>query len=221
MSAKLITYTPIPEHICGLAAALCYNSPDPDSALESSLGSGHQSVVEHATFSFLVEGVSRSLLAQITRHRIASFRVQSQRYVDMSDKFNYIVPPNIKALRPSAEAEFMYQMGIIHGWYKEWQDQLLAAGHTKGEANEDARFVLPNATETKFIVTMNIRELFHLFELRCCNRAQWEIRQLAWEMLNECKKASPTLFVNAGPSCVRGSCPEGKLSCRKPYTVFD
>ena len=199
MSAKLITYTPIPEHICGLAAALCYNSPDPDSALESSLGSGHQSVVEHATFSFLVEGVSRSLLAQITRHRIASF----------------------KALRPSAEAEFMYQMGIIHGWYKEWQDQLLAAGHTKGEANEDARFVLPNATETKFIVTMNIRELFHLFELRCCNRAQWEIRQLAWEMLNECKKASPTLFVNAGPSCVRGSCPEGKLSCRKPYTVFD
>lgn len=202
--------------ICGEAAALCYGGSNPKKSLEIATGNGHLSVTEHSSFTFLVEGVSRALLAQLTRHRIASFSVQSQRYIDMSSKCSYIVPPNIKALRPSAEAEFMYQMGMIHGWYKNWQDELLAAGHTQGEANEDARFVLPNATATSLMVTMNARELMHFFELRCCNRAQWEIRQMAWLMLEQCKIAAPQLFENAGPACFRGPCPEGKMTCGKP-----
>ncbi|MBR3795995.1 MAG: FAD-dependent thymidylate synthase [Clostridia bacterium] len=202
--------------ICGEAAALCCNSSNPQKSLAIARGNGHLSVMEHSAFTFLVEGVSRALLAQLTRHRIASFSVQSQRYIDMSSKCAYVVPPNIKSLRPSAESEFMYQMGMIHGWYKNWQDELLAAGHTQGEANEDARFVLPNATATSLMVTMNARELMHFFELRCCNRAQWEIRQMAWLMLEQCKIVAPELFKDAGPACFRGPCPEGKMTCGNP-----
>ena len=173
------------------------------------MASGHLSVLEHASFTFGISGVSRALLAQITRHRIASFSVQSQRYVSLEKGFGYIVPPRIRDLGEDAVKEFESQMAQMQTWYQDWQEKL-----GKGEgSNEDARFVLPNACETHITMTMNARELLHFFSLRCCNRAQWEIRALAREMLRLCKQVSPVIFESAGPGCVRGACPEGAKSC--------
>ena len=175
------------------------------------VASGHLSVLEHASFTFFIEGVSRSLLAQLTRHRIASFSVQSQRYVSLAEGFGYVIPPRIRNLGAEAVREYESQMAKMQEWYVYWQEKL-----GKGEgSNEDARFVLPNACETHITVTMNARELLHFFSLRCCNRAQWEIRALAREMLRLCKQAAPVIFENAGPGCVSGPCPEGAKSCGK------
>lgn len=209
------------EEIAAMAAKMCYSkatlaemqekisSTDQVAFLQNILETGHLSVVEHISFTFGIEGVSRVLLAQLTRHRIASFSVQSQRYVSYQNGFSYIIPPNIEALGPDAVQEYERQMSEMHRWYLSWQEQL-----TKGErGNEDARFVLPNACETKLVLTMNVRELLHFFSLRCCNRAQWEIHQLADEMLKICKREAPVLFMNAGPGCVRAACPEGKKTC--------
>ena len=167
-------------------------------------------------FTFAVEGVSRALLAQLTRHRIASFSVQSQRYVSMAKGFDYVIPPAIEALGESEKQEFIRQMDTIHEWYCHWQEKL---GGAKESANEDARFVLPNAASTRLLVTMNARELMHFFSLRCCNRAQWEIREMAWQMLTLCKQAAPALFEHAGPACVSGACPEEKNTCGKMAEV--
>jgi thymidylate synthase (FAD) len=164
--------------------------------------------VEHANFTFIVDGVSRALLAQITRSRIASFSVMSQRYVEMDDGMTYIIPPAIMDLGDEAIAEYAAQMCTMHQWYKGWRD--------KGIEAEDARFVTPQACETRFVVTMNARELLHLFSLRTCERSQWEIRYLVEEMLSLCQMACPEIFMKAGPSCVQsGKCPEGKRSCGK------
>lgn len=154
-------------------------------------------------------GVSRVLLAQLTRHRIASFSVQSQRYVSYENGFGYILPDSIAALGEDAVQQYQKQMDTIEGWYVDWQKKL-----GKGEkSNEDARFVLPNACETRLVVTMNVRELRHFFSLRMCNRAQWEIRKMAEEMFRICFETAPALFADAGPACIRGKCPEGEKSC--------
>lgn len=228
LHVELIAHTPLPEQVCALGAKLCYakvdvaalrekiSAQDQSAFLEKIMESGHLSVLEHATFTFAVEGVSRVLLAQLTRHRIASFSVQSQRYVSLAETFSYIIPPAIKALGEEAVARYQAQMDQMQAWYVEWQQQLGAKGE---KSNEDARFVLPNACETRLIVTMNVRELMHFFELRCCMRAQWEIRGLAEEMLRLCKQAAPVLFANAGPGCVRGKCPEGDKSCGKMQEI--
>lgn len=218
MIVKLIRFTPEPDELGGEAAALCTGwTGDPLKALRGALSRGHGSVSEHASFSFRVEGVSRALLAQLTRHRIASFSVQSQRYVSQADCFDYVIPPRIKALGPYAINEYKYQMTRMHEWYKEWQEKLLAAHYKPEAANEDARFVLPNAATTALIMTMNARELMHFFELRTCNRAQWEIREMADLMLEECLVVAPEMFKNAGCACMQGRpCPEGKASCGKP-----
>ena len=221
LKVSLLAYTPEPEKVCALAARTCYSGlemdelktrvQDKDQAdfLRRVVASGHHSVLEHAAFTFTAEGVSRSLLAQITRHRIASFSVQSQRYVSMEKGFGYVIPPRIEALGDAAVAEFERQMALMHEWYCTWQEKL-----GKGESsNEDARFVLPNACETHITFTMNARELLHFFSLRCCERAQWEIRALAIEMLKLCKAVAPVIFENAGPGCVSGACPEGAKSC--------
>ena len=224
----LLRMTPDPDELTAMAARLCYASADIESLKEKTesrdqteflkrvMGRGHLSVSEHATFTFAVEGVSRSLLAQLTRHRIASFSVQSQRYVSMADGFDYVIPPTISALGPEEEARFMEQMETMHGWYREWQEKLGGPGES---ANQDARFVLPNAAATRLVMTMNARELRHFFELRCCSRAQWEIREMAWQMLALAKKEAPALFDNAGPACLRGACPEGNNSCGKAAQV--
>ncbi len=223
LKVSLIAHTPDPEKTCALAARTCYSGLDMETLksrvdekdqadfLRRVVASGHLSVLEHASFTFSVEGVSRALLAQVTRHRIASFSVQSQRYVSLEKGFGYIIPPRIRDLGDEAVAQFESQMQKMHQWYIEWQEKL---GSGEG-SNEDARFVLPNACETHITMTMNARELLHFFSLRCCDRAQWEIRAMAVEMLRLCKQAAPVIFENAGPSCVKGPCPEGAKSCGK------
>ena len=205
MTVRLIAHTPEPEKVVAAAAKLCYSDAHITDLLDgldeektarfltmlSDLG--HASPIEHASFTFGIEGVSRTLLAQITRHRIASFSVQSQRYVRLDD-FRYVIPPEIEAI-PEAKAAFIESM------------------------NEDARFVLPNACETKMVVTMNARSLQNFFHLRCCSRAQWEIRALAEEMLRLVYPVAPHIFAKAGPACVSGPCPEGKMCCGRTAEV--
>ena len=233
LKVELISCTPNAEQVVAAASRLCYSDADLDALrqgvaakdqtrfLQKLVDMGHLSPIEHASFTFGAEGVSRSLLAQITRHRIASFSVKSQRYVGMQSSdarqtFGYVVPQGVRALGPEAVAEFEAQMAQIQGWYDGWVEKL----GTKGENGfEDARFVLPNAAETKMIFTMNARELHHFFTIRCCYRAQWEIRELAWQMLALVKKEAPGLFAKAGPSCIDGPCPEGKMSCGRIFEV--
>ena len=221
MNVRIINGPLQTDHIAGLAAGLCYASGNPERSLRGALSSGHLSVAEHISFTFLIEGISRACLAQLTRHRIASYSVQSQRYVSMRDDFEYVIPPSIEALGEGAEEDYRRQMRLMHEWYSQWQERLEKAGYHGEAANQDARFVLPNAACTKLVLTMNARELRHFFDLRCCKRAQWEIRNLAWAMLTECKKFAPIIFENAGPGCVRGKCPEGKRTCGEPYGRVD
>lgn len=227
LSVTLLNHTPMPEEMCAMSARLCYSKADIQelkhkvSQTDQSrflgiiMDSGHHSVLEHVSFTFGVEGVSRALLAQLTRHRLASFSVQSQRYVNYEEGVGYILPPNIRALGQEAVDRYAAQMEQMQTWYGEWC-QLLE----KGEAGqEDARFVLPNACETKLVLTMNVRELLHFFSLRTCLRAQWEIRAMADEMMTLCKEAAPALFAKAGPGCVTGPCPEGKKTCGRIQEV--
>lgn len=219
MNVKLLRHTLSPEELVAMGARLCYSkadigglmtrveSRDQSAFVQKIMDMGHESVLEHATFTFGIEGVSRVLLAQITRHRLASFSVQSQRYVAMKSGFPYVIPPRIAALGEDALKRYHAQMELMGRWYDDWMDSLGEDGA------EDARFVLPGACETRLMLTMNVRELRHFFSLRCCNRAQWEIRQLADEMLRLCYQVAPALFEDAGPGCVRGDCPEGEKSC--------
>ena len=218
-NVKLLRYSPAPEELVAMAGRLCYSPADLDT-LEQRVGAkdqstylkkvssmGHHSLLEHASFTFGLEGVSRALLAQITRHRIASFSVQSQRYVGMDEDFDFVVPESVQALGEEAVAEFRRQMEQIGKWYMGWMDRV---------PKEDARFLLPNAAATRIIVTMNARELLHFFSLRCCSRAQWEIREVAWRMLEAAREAAPAIFEHAGPPCLRGACPEGAMTCGHP-----
>ena len=229
LHVELIRHTMSPEETIALGAKLCYSKATIESLKEKIeqkdqsafiarlMDMGHESVLEHATFTFGIEGVSRALLAQITRHRIgASFSVQSQRYVSYENGFGYIIPPRIEALGEEAVKKYREQMATIESWYKEWQ---AALGKNGESSNEDARFVLPNACETRMLVTMNVRELRHFFSLRMCSRAQWEIRALATEMHRLCMGVAPELFANAGPACLRGKCPEGEKSCGKANEI--
>ncbi|GAW91132.1 FAD-dependent thymidylate synthase [Calderihabitans maritimus] len=234
LRVELLRYTHEPEEIVAMGAKLCYSAAtieelkegiqqnDQREFIRKLMNMEHLSPVEHASFTFGIEGVSRSLLAQITRHRIASFSVKSQRYVkedssrNVDGTFGYIIPPRIEALGPEYVQEFERQMKTIQKWYDFWVEKLEEAGEA---AHEDARFVLPNAAETKIMVTMNGRELLHFFRLRCCNRAQWEIRRLAEEMLKKVKAVAPNIFENAGPACLMGPCPEGPMSCGRAEEV--
>ena len=185
---------------------------------------GHHSPLEHVSFTFAVEGVSRALTHQLVRHRIASYSQQSQRYVNLDKTFDYIMPPSIEKNEVTTTV-FENAMKDIKRYYDYLVDSLeesyISNGMNKREANkkaiEDARYVLPNACETKIVFTMNVRTLLHFFEKRCCSRAQWEIRNLANEMLRQCKEISPILFSSAGPTCKKGYCTEGKMSCNPKY----
>lgn len=216
IKCKLISHTPEPEKVVSIAAKLCYSKSDVDGLITGVLtgndtekfidklkGMGHESPLEHVSFTFAIEGVSRTLTHQLVRHRIASYSQKSQRYVSEND-FEYIVPPSI-ARDSQAKKKFENLMCTIRQAYNELASMDIP--------KEDARYVLPNATETKIIVTMNARSLFNFFSLRCCTHAQWEIRQLANLMLVEVQKVAPILFKNAGASCKKGYCPEGERSC--------
>lgn len=245
MNVKLIAHTVEPDKVVAAAAKLCYSHTGAMDLMEDlddkqaenfveMLGRiGHESPIEHANFTFAIEGVSRSLLAQITRHRLASFSVQSQRYVKLKN-FVYITPPEIASI-PEALQLYQETMQACVKSYQELAEILekkhyanfLAQGFSEKESKrkaekkaiEDARFVLPNASETKMVMTMNARELLHFFKLRCCNRAQWEIRELAKAMVKEVYPVSKALFANAGPACCTGACPEGKMTCGKCQAV--
>ncbi|HIH01021.1 TPA: FAD-dependent thymidylate synthase [Thermoplasmata archaeon] len=218
MKVTLINHTKNPDRICAAAAQSCYSEKGATELFETTseekaskmiekvVGMGHLSVVEHAHFTFSVEGVSRSLTHQLVRHRIASYSQQSQRYVSM-DRAEYVIPPS---LSKDSETKKLYGKAMDDAWraYRELAQKV---------PKEDARYVLPNACHTNITVTMNARELWHFFRLRCCRRAQWEIRLMAWKMLEEARKVAPILFADAGPGCFRGSCPEGEYSCGKPF----
>jgi thymidylate synthase (FAD) len=174
--------------------------------------SGHESPLEHVKFTFAIAGVSRALTHQLVRHRIASYSQQSQRYVDLTN-FDYIVPPSISS-DPNLLKEFDRCMSAIRDRYRELIAKFQTRGVVGAAAHEDARFVLPQATETKIVVTMNCRELLHFFSQRCCQRAQWEIRALAEAMLAICREKLPPVFERAGARCEGlGYCPEGKFGC--------
>ena len=222
MEVRLVAHTPNPDQVCEMAARTCTSSECPELStavnkirtLKHALISGHESVAEHAVFTFQVEGISRACSHQLVRHRLASYSQQSQRYVNM-DGFEYVTPKSIRAedydtvmVEYEGEEEcagyaFFDIMRRISALYKELIKN--------GVPEEDARYVLPNACCTNITITMNARELRHFFEERCCSRAQWEIRELAEKMLDEVQKVAPVLFEDVGPKCQRlGYCPERK-----------
>lgn len=249
LKVKIIAHTPQPDKVIAQAGKLCYSPVGVDEIAQklteeeiaryvNMLASiGHESPLEHVSFSFAIEGVSRVLTHQLVRHRLASYSQQSQRYVKL-DQFEYIVPPAIEK-NPEAKRIFIETMErdqeaynqIVNelindkiGEFKKIHDRDLTKKEYSAlekQAIEDARYVFPNACETKIVVTMNARSLLHFFNVRCCNRAQWEIREMATEMLKECKKVAPALFKKAGPDCVYGKCGEGKMSCGKPKKASD
>jgi thymidylate synthase (FAD) len=180
--------------------------------------SGHMSALEHAGFTFAVDGISRACSHQLVRHRVASYSQQSQRYVRFGSDGGFVMPPSI-AGSSEARAVFLEAMDNARRSYERLVELGLAEGRTSESVYEDARFVLPNAAETKIVVTMNARELRHFFSLRCCRRAQWEINRLAWTMRHLVTSVAPLLFESAGPGCITGGCPEGKMTCGEPYTA--
>lgn len=192
------------------------SSPDKISSfVKKVIESGHESPLEHVQFTFAIEGVSRGLSHQLVRHRLASYSQQSQRYVKEAD-FDYVIPPVFNS-DDRRRNRFLEVMDSIQKGYNDLLAMLSEEG-TEGErANQDARFVLPQAAETKIVVTMNSRALKNFFYHRCCARAQWEIRTLAGKMLDICRKELPEVFSSAGAKCDDlGFCPEGeKFSCGK------
>ena len=220
MQVELLYHTPDPERAIATAARLCYapvgakelmETMPPErvaSVLTTIMRSGHFSTLEHASYTFAVDGVSRALTHQLVRHRLASFNQQSQRYVRFGADLEVVKPETILE---SDEANAVFD-GVVEATKAAYAELL-----DLGIPAEDARYVLPNAAETKIVVTMNVRELLHFFELRCCNRAQWEIRELAHRMLELVRPTAPFVFADAGAGCVRGACPEGKMSCGAPF----
>lgn len=242
LKVKLIRYTPDAEKLISSAAKLCYSSVGIDKIeeglsdekmvkfLDMLMSYGHESPVEHVSFTFGVEGVSRVLTHQLVRHRVGtSFSQQSQRYVKL-DQFEYIIPPAIESI-PEAKEKFIMAMEEDQKCYDEITELLfekhyqafINEGNSEKKAKqlavkraiEDARYVFPNACETKIVFTMNARSLFNFFKHRCCNRAQWEIRELATEMLKQVREVCPILFKYTGPNCVNQPCPEGSMTCGK------
>ena len=232
LCVTLLQHTPDPDRAVAIAGRLCY-APLSAADLQQKMGaedvarlvrvlvrSGHHSALEHATFSFAVDGVSRVLTHQLVRHRVASYNQQSQRYVSFGAGDSFVVPPSVSA-SAAAQAVFLEAMEHARTAYDRLVELGLAEGRTRESVQEDARFVLPNAAETKIVVTMNARELRHFFRVRCCNRAQWEIRALAWQMRGMARDLAPNLFAGSGPGCLSGTCPEGKMTCGRPYKLDD
>jgi thymidylate synthase (FAD) len=221
VNVVILNHTPNPERAVAVAARLCYaaigaaelmvgmDDQAVRKVLRTIMTSGHFSALEHASYTFAVDGISRACSHQLVRHRLASYNQQSQRYVTYLDELEFVIPPAIEA---NKELLTLYNSSVNASFkaYKELID--------RGVPAEDARFLLPNAAETKIVITMNIRELLYFFSLRSCRRAQWEIRALSDRMLELALPTAPYIFQDAGASCRRGSCPEGKMTCGNPYT---
>lgn len=219
MDVRLLYHTPEPERAVAAAARLCYapvgaaellermSDEAVHKVLKTVITSGHTSTLEHASYTFAIDGVSRAMTHQLVRHRVASYSQQSQRYVSYDDPA-FVIPPVVDA-DPERREAFLAACGEAFLAYRAMLDA--------GVPAEDARYLLPNATETKIVVTMNVRELLHFFELRCCKRAQWEIREVALRMLDLAEPTAPYIFMDAGAACRRGPCSEGKMTCGEPY----
>jgi thymidylate synthase (FAD) len=224
LKVDLLSYTPDPDRLVASAGRLCYSPVGIQTILEKLdtervakmirqlRDSGHDSPLEHVSFSFGIEGISRALSHQLVRHRIASYSQQSQRYVK-DEGFETIMPPSISK-SPLCEKKFSETIETIRQAYQE----LLKAGIPA----EDARYLLPNACETKIIVTMNVRCLLHFLEVRTCTRAQWEIRQMALEMRRLVREVAPLLFQLSGPTCeTMGYCRESKMGCGRAPSLAE
>lgn len=247
LKVKLLNYTADAELTIAQAGKLCYSPVGVDEISEKQdqesiaryvkmlSDLGHLSPIEHVSFTFAVEGVSRVLTHQLVRHRLASYSQQSQRYVKL-DQFEYIIPPEIerderardifiKQMEDSQKAYDTLTDILFEKSYKELieegMDEKKAKRTAEKKAIEDARYVFPNACETKIVFTMNARNLLHFFNMRSCLRAQWEIRELSDQMVKLVKQIYPNLFLKAGPSCIGASCPEGKMTCGKIKEVRD
>lgn len=234
MNVVLLSHTLEPESIVTVAAKLCYSklgieelkglqSPeDIQEFLKKLVDMGHESPLEHASFTFGIEGISRACSHQLVRHRIASYSQQSQRYVNLKECFDYVTPKEIQR-DVVANNLFDNVMDFVHRNYilltnrlkEDYLSEGMSLRDAEKKAIENARAILPNACETKIVMTMNARELLHFFEKRCCARAQEEIRDMAYEMLKCCKEVSPNIFAKAGPPCTKGYCPEGPMTCGK------
>jgi thymidylate synthase (FAD) len=221
MNVKLITHTNYPTRTVARAAWITHNAdwptdydmhPDRSGPLvRRVLASGHDSILEHAAFTFAVDGISRACSHQLVRHRVASYSQQSQRYVELgASQYEYYATP--ESIAHHYDSTVVAEYACLMDEAKQVYNRMIAAGIPA----EDARFILPNAAATKIVITMNARELHHFFALRCCTRAQWEIRNMARQMLERCKDVAPVLFENCGPGCLRGPCPEGARSCGEP-----
>jgi thymidylate synthase (FAD) len=220
MDVRLLYHTPDPQRAIAASARLCYSPVGAAELLEhmtdeavhrvlkTVIASGHTSTLEHASYTFAIDGVSRAMTHQLVRHRLASYNQQSQRYVAYDSEPVFVVPPSIAADQLT-RAAFDDACAAAFEAYRAQLDA--------GVPAEDARYLLPNAMETKIVVTMNVRELLHFFELRCCRRAQWEIREVALAMLALAEPTAPYIFMDAGASCRRGPCGEGKMTCGDPY----
>ncbi|MDR0915128.1 MAG: FAD-dependent thymidylate synthase [Endomicrobium sp.] len=220
MKIKLLNFTKRSEELCASAAHVCYSDSKISKLNERSrivkilntvIRNKHYSVLEHASFTFSVDGVSRTLLAQLTRHRLASFSVQSQRYVKFTrNKYNkFIIPKTIKKNKLMLNKCYSLLNKVV-GLYNELLEQNISI--------EDARYILPNASVTNIVFTMNARELRHFFSLRCCNKAQWEIRNMACKILKIVKLKAPLLFLLSGPTCVRAEICQELIPCKSPWT---
>lgn len=242
MNVKLLAHTPNPEAVIASATRLCYSSATIDDLMKKSedkdktreyidmlMSLGHESPIEHVSFTFGIEGISRACSLQLVRHRIASYSQKSQRYVNET-QFEYVTPEAVASdpVTKDVYDETMQLLqsrydfiraGLIQKYVKDGMDEKAA----EKKANEDARMVLPNACCTSIIVTMNIRSLFNFFKHRCCNRAQWEIRAVANEMFRQCMSVAPNIFKYAGPDCItKGKCSEGKMTCgQRPNLIYE
>jgi len=224
MKIKLLNYTKNPEEAVAQAAKLCYSTKSiaqieesiskekPDRIIAKIIKLGHYSVLEHASFTFGIEGISRVTSHQLVRHRLASFSQKSQRYTRMEKKQQFVIPEKIKN-----DSDLLLKFQELANQCFILYREMLA----KDIPAEDARYILPQAITTSIIFTANARELIHFFRLRCCNRAQWEIREMAIEMLKIVKEIAPHIFAMAGPSCLIGPCPEGEMSCGKPWKMVN
>jgi len=225
LNVVLLRHTPEPEEVVAMAAKLCYSASgmedlkqkietkDQEAFVERLASIGHLSPVEHISFTFGIEGISRACSHQLVRHRVASYSQQSQRYV-REEQFDFIIPPSIKQ-DTALTQEYKQFMAEAQENYTRVLKRLEELGYRGEAGQQDARYLLPNAAETKIIVTMNARELLHFFRVRTCNRAQWEIRAMAERMLALAQKTAPTIFAKSGPGCLYAACPEGTMTCGK------
>lgn len=223
MKIKLLNHYP-DESTAHMAAAICVGKLDTanERNMLSAVKSGHYSILEHLPMTFLVEDVSRALTHQLVRHRIASYSQESQRYCKIDTNEDWYITP--KTVSSSDKQKNVYSnewvrnaldsydsaMSVIKDIYK----GLIAIGIPI----EDARMILPNATKTKIIVTLNARSFIEQCQKRLCNKSQWEIKEMYRLMKEAIKDIYPTVYELSIPPCVHKKCPETK-PCGKPYKV--